>query len=112
LRVITSGPASMNPSELLGSDSMQKWVRYFQSTPDFDIVLIDTPPVLPVTGASALAASGALPILLVINARKTRSVEAIKAIEKLDMLGHKVLGIVLNAANPKEGSYYYHRYGK
>jgi succinoglycan biosynthesis transport protein ExoP len=73
LGVITSGPTPMNPSELLGSNAMQQWVRYLQSIPDIDIVLIDTPPVLSVTDASVLAASGTLPALLVIHARKTRS---------------------------------------
>lgn len=111
LRVITSGPPSMNPSELLGSSSMQKWVRYLQSIPDTDIVLIDTPPVLAVSDTSALAASGTLPVLLVLHAKKTRGVDVRKAKEQLDILGIPVLGVVLNAANLGEGSYY-QRYAK
>lgn len=106
LRVITSGPVPVNPAELLSSEAMRQWVFHIRSMPDTDVSLFDTPPVLRVTDSSALAATGDLPIILVIHARRTRRDAAIMAKDRLGVLGTHVLGAVLNAADPKENPYY------
>ncbi|WP_119066658.1 polysaccharide biosynthesis tyrosine autokinase [Aggregatilinea lenta] len=107
LRVITSGPSCMNPVELLGSDAMRRWIDRFRSMPDIDMVLFDTPPVLSVADGPTLAMNGDLPVLLVIHARRTRSGKAVVAKEQLDVVGARVLGVILNAAKSKDNLYYH-----
>src|SRR5665811_1831389 len=47
LTVLGAGPVPPNPSELLGSATMEKTLRELESR--FDVVIIDAPPLLPVT---------------------------------------------------------------
>jgi succinoglycan biosynthesis transport protein ExoP len=53
LHVLASGQIPPNPSELLGSRFMASLLEHLTS--QYDIVLIDTPPLLPVTDAAILA---------------------------------------------------------
>jgi non-specific protein-tyrosine kinase len=108
LRVVTSGPACVNPVELLGSDAMRHWIEQFKSMADIDIVLFDTPPVLSVADGSTLAMTGDLPIILVLHAERTRSGKAVMAKEQLEVVGARVLGVILNAASPQR-NHSYHR---
>jgi Mrp family chromosome partitioning ATPase len=72
----------------------------------FDIVLIDSPPVLPV--ADALILSGyADGVVLVTAAGQTRRVELRRTTEKLAQAGAPVVGVVLNKASA-QGDYGYY----
>jgi len=109
LRVLSSGPIPPNPSELLGSEPMQR--RLEQMKEVADIILFDSPPVLAVTDAAILAArcSG---LLLVIDSQRTRSQAVQRTRENLAQLNLKILGVVLNKVKARRGDgyYYYHYY--
>jgi polysaccharide biosynthesis transport protein len=96
-----------NPTELLGGDRMRSCVDDLASR--FDIVLIDSPPVLPV--ADALILSGyADAVLLVVVAGSTRRDELRRAAEKLAQASAPVVGAVLNKATARDGHGYYGGY--
>jgi non-specific protein-tyrosine kinase len=107
LRVITSGFIPSNPTEILGSALMQRWIEAFRASSNIDIVLIDSPPSLMVADATVLAATTKGDVLLVLDASKTRRIAAIKAKERFDQLGIELKGIILNRINPRDETYEY-----
>ena len=104
LRVLTSGPLPPNPSELLGSNKMQSLIR--QLTEQAELVIFDTPPVLPVTDAAVLArqTDG---VLLIGEAGRTRRSAIHQAMENLQQVGANVVGTVLNRFAPRRADRYY-----
>lgn len=105
LSVITTGPLPPNPSELMGSLVMQKILELMGQSAD--IILIDTPPVLAVTDAAALAPSidG---VILVAQPGKTRMTAFRQTLEQLSQVNARVLGVVLNNVVTRGKSYGYH----
>lgn len=93
VHVLASGHVPPNPSELLGSKEMTELIRYLEGR--FDHVLLDAPPLLPVTDAAVLAprVGG---VVLVVGARQVRLAEVRKALASLSMVDARLLGIVLN----------------
>ena len=92
LRVIFAGDSPPNPSELLGSSRLSELVKYLATD---HVVLIDAPPVLPVTDAVALAehVDG---MLMIVRAGHTTSDQLRQAMTTLTRGGGKVIGLVLN----------------
>lgn len=109
LAVITSGGTPPNPSELLTSKRMGEILDRLNTI--FDLVVIDTPPLLTVTDAAALAPAmdG---VLLVAKPGSTKLGAFRQAVEQLQAVGARVLGVVLNDVNPtsRRYGYYYNRY--
>jgi len=107
--VVTSGKLPPNPAELLTSQKMAQFLDLLNQ--EYDLILIDTPPVLSVTDAAALApcVDG---VILVAKPGKTRLRDFQQAFEQLQAGGARVLGVVLNEVNPRSRKYgyYYHRY--
>lgn len=109
LSLITSGPIPPNPSELLASNKMAAFLNDVRD--DFDIVLIDSPPVIAVTDA-ALLATRVDGVILVIKSGVTRIDLINNAIEQLKKANEKFLGVVLNQVKITPGDYnYYYYYG-
>lgn len=108
LDIITSGPLPPNPAELLGSDRIQAFIT--EAREKYDIIIIDTPPVLSVADATVLTkvVDG---VVLVVASNETKIDDLKKAKKKLDQVGAKVLGTLLSKANFK-GKKYYKYYGK
>jgi len=110
LAVLPSGPTPPNPSELLGSQQMADLLGTLAN--HYDIVVIDAPPLLPVTDAAVLAAiaDGAV---LVLRHGRTRREEAQRAIQALNAVNAKLLGTVLNFApkRSRRGGYDGYGYG-
>lgn len=102
--LLPSGPVPPNPAELLSSARAQR--AFAQLRQAFDLVLIDSPPVLPVTDAVMLAKE-ADATLLIVATRQTKSGDLRRAAEKLAQVDAKVLGIVLNETTKHGGSYGY-----
>jgi Mrp family chromosome partitioning ATPase len=98
LRVMVAGRIPPNPSELLGSQRMQHMIEDLVS--DGYLVLIDAPPLLPVTDAGLLSGivDGAI---LVLAVGRTYKEQAKLAAKVLDQVGGHVLGSVLNRAPMK-----------
>lgn len=107
LFVIPAGPNPPNPSELLASDRMQELVRLARSR--FDFVVIDTPPILPVTDA-ALVGTLVDGVTLCLRAGKVTRDEARSCLDRLRLAGIKVLGVVLNRHTTAQGGYSGRRY--
>jgi succinoglycan biosynthesis transport protein ExoP len=107
LKVMPSGELPPNPAELLSSQHMQKLLH--ELAQQMDVVLIDSPPVLPVADATALA-QAVDGVLLVLQAGKTRRQAARHAMESLRQVEANLIGVVLNAVPTHKGSpyYYYH----
>lgn len=101
LRIITSGQVPPNPSELLGSERMKQVVDHLAELADY--VVIDTPPLLPVTDAAIIAtlADGAL---VVTRAGSTRRDDLAGAFKALDLVSARVLGTVLNRTRARKNS--------
>lgn len=108
LSVIAAGRIPPNPSELLGSQRMRDLVRNLAKKA---FVIIDAPPLIPVTDASVLShnTDGAV---LVAAAGKTTIDALHKAQSNLDRAGGRALGLVLNRV-PRRGAgsaYYGYQY--
>lgn len=102
LDVLASGPVPPNPSELLGSPAMAEILAELRRA--YDVVVIDSPPLLPVTDGAILAKMGD-GTLIVVGAGRTRREELRSALAELDSVGAPVLGVVLNKIRTREMSY-------
>lgn len=107
LEVLASGPIPPNPSEMLGSRGMERVLADLRAR--FAVVIVDAPPLLPVTDAAVLAAltSGAV---LSVRAGHTRKDQLAQAAAALDAAGARLLGVVLNMV-PGKGPDSYRTYG-
>ena len=109
LYVLPAGTIPPNPSELLGSTTMAELIDHLQR--EYDVVLYDAPPLLPVTDAAMLArlVGGCLVMVRSGHTRKPQLEASISSLENVDA---KVSGIVLTMV-PAKGpdAYGYGRYG-
>jgi non-specific protein-tyrosine kinase len=109
LSLLLSGSLPPNPSELLGSKRMQQLIEHLHQA--YDVVIIDAPPLLPVTDALVLSAltDG---VLMVIDYGSTRIGEALQGKTQLDQSGARILGVVMNKipTGRRGYSYYYRHY--
>jgi capsular exopolysaccharide synthesis family protein len=108
LSILPSGPTPPNPSELLGSQQMADLLGILAN--HYDTVVVDAPPLLPVTDAAVLAAA-ADGAVLVLRHSKTRREEAQRAIQALEAVNAKLLGTVLNFAPKRKRRGGYDGYG-
>lgn len=107
LDLLASGPLPPNPSEILVS---QLFHTILQELHDLaDIVIIDAPPVLPVTDAVALAAQ-VDGVVMVVRHGSTLRQAAMEARRRLEGVGAKVVGYVFNAVPASESHDYYADY--
>lgn len=107
LDVMTAGPIPPNPSELLASEQMGKILS--QLVEQYDIILIDTPPVNPVTDAMELTKHIA-GMIMVLRYGKTKLEEVEFAMKKIELSQMNLLGFVLNDVKSKHLSNYYSKY--
>ena len=109
LGVVTTGKVPPNPSELLTSRRMAQFLDILNS--EYDLIVIDTPPILSVTDATALA-PGMDGVLLVAKPGVTTMRDFRQMLEQLQTVGARILGVVLNDVKPtsRKYGYYYNRY--
>jgi tyrosine-protein kinase Etk/Wzc len=113
LFVMGSGPFPPNPSELLGSQAMRDVLR--QAREQFDVVLLDSPPLLAVTDAAVLSTmvDGAI---LVVRTGATPRPSVRRAVSQLQTVHGRLVGTVLNDVDFRSGlygggyGYYYYQY--
>lgn len=109
LHVLSAGRIPPNPSELLGSESM---ARLLAKLTESSTVVIDAPPLLPVTDAAVLTAisDGAL---IVISSRKTLDTQLRDSIHLIEKVQGKSLGVVFNRVTKRDANsgYYGGYYG-
>lgn len=110
LFVLTAGQLPPNPSELLGSDSMKELIERLEGA--FDTVIIDAPPLLPVTDAAVLSQQVG-GVVVVVGSQRVRRPELERSLNALNLVGADVLGIVLNripTRGPDAYAYDYYSY--
>ncbi|MGM7777335.1 polysaccharide biosynthesis tyrosine autokinase [Arthrobacter sp. KNU-44] len=107
LYVLTSGQIPPNPSELLGSGEMKDLILRLESA--FDTVIIDAPPVIPVTDAAVLSqhVGG---VLVVVNTQLMKQQILLKSLTSLELVGANILGVVLNRLPAKGVDAYSYTY--
>ena len=105
--VLASGPVPPNPAELLGLPHMQQLIA--EASRRYDTVIIDSPPLLPVTDAAVLSrvADGTL---VVVGSGVARRPELEKALEKLEMVDARVLGLLLTRVRGGDAGAYHYEY--
>lgn len=108
--VLTAGPRPTNPSELLSSNRAGELLRAVAAQSDF--VLVDCPPILPVTDAAVLSAK-VDGTVLVANAGATSTKDVGHALDRLRRVAAPVIGAVLNGATGDSayGYSYSYQYG-
>ena len=111
LDLITSGPMPPNPSELLGSNNMKKFLDEVGKL--YDYVILDTSPINVVTDALLLSKMSA-GIMLVVRQNISTYDEIEKSIESINFVDVNILGVVINSVeenNAKYGRKYGYGYG-
>lgn len=109
LYALTGGVIPPNPSELLGSEQMKNVLQ--RAKEQYDYVLIDTPPVMPVT--DALIVSRFVDGMILVIASAEVKVEMARDVKnQLVNAGANILGVVLNKVRSEHYGYgYYYYYG-
>jgi len=108
--LLPSGPHPPNPAELLNSKRMKELLEEAKSR--FDIVLLDTPPVLAVIDP-VIVSSLSDSTVFIVQAGKTTRKPFLRAIEELRRGKSQIMGVVFNEVKMKKEGYYspyYHHY--
>jgi capsular exopolysaccharide synthesis family protein len=106
LSLLSCGVTPPNPTELLGSRKMAEVLQELRQR--FEFIVIDSPPIIGISDAAILSilADG---VLLVFNGAKTSTAYAQKAVERLDMVRARLIGVVLNGVNLDDPHYGYYQ---
>lgn len=106
--LLAAGPVPPNPSELLGSPAMQTLLTELRSM--FDYVIIDTPPLLPVTDAAVISklVDG---VVVTVGAGIVRREHLARSLEILDTVEARLLGILVNRVPTTGHDAYSYGYG-
>jgi capsular exopolysaccharide synthesis family protein len=107
MKVICTGPIPPNPSELLHSDAFARLLAELKTR--FDRIIIDSPPIVPVTDAAILATQ-VDGTILIVRAFKTSRDLVRRAKRTLNDVGARIVGSVLNAVELDRPEYGYYRY--
>lgn len=109
LNLMTSGPLPPNPAELLHSNKMKELLKLLSNT--YDMVIIDSPPLLSVADAQILGGN-VDGTIMVTNVKDNNRDLLAKAKNVLLKSNSNILGVVLNNMNMKGSEYYYSYYGQ
>jgi len=104
LHIITAGTKPRNPIEILRSERFSEFLK--EAYDDYDFLLFDVPPVLPVSDAAEIAPllDG---VILVYKVGKIGRGVLKRAKMSLDNVNAKVVGVVLNNLSPRVGPEYF-----
>jgi Mrp family chromosome partitioning ATPase len=97
-----SGTQPPKPGELLGGKRSQSILDALSR--DYDVVILDTPPLLAAPAAAVLGASAG-GVVLAVRAGQTERGAAQEAIQQLDLVGARIVSAVLNDPDAKAPSY-------
>ena len=93
--VLTKGPTVRNPLHLLAQPQLE--VAFNSLRLHYDVVVVDTPPLLTLSDSSLLAPLADV-VLVVLQSSKSYSASVNRALEMLNSVGAKTVGLVLNGA--------------
>ena len=108
LHFLASGRSAPNPSELLGSPTMEKLITRFET--DYEVVVIDAPPLLPVTDPAVLGSIASGVVLVVSADGRTNRADVAQAVANLESVNARLLGVVINRVEKTASSYSYYDY--
>ena len=103
LYLLAAGSETPNPSELLSSEAMRMWIMRWRS--DYDFVVLDSAPVLPVTDTVALNTMVDVSVLLA-RCGVTEKPQIMRSYNMLRRGGKHFVGLVLNGLAIRDKSYY------
>lgn len=109
LKVLTTGPATPNPAELLDSERFVEFLRHARK--EFDYVLLDSPPLEGVSDPVILA-TRVDGVLMVLDAQSTRKGALRRSMRSLEAVGVNVLGTVMNNVESPAGNPYFDGQGR
>lgn len=104
LDFIAAGPIPPNPAELLQSNAMAELLEQMRDV--YDVVILDAPPLLPVTDAALLSAKADGAILVLNHGKVTRD-QVQLSIERLEQVDASLVGLVFNRVPAKSKTYGY-----
>jgi capsular exopolysaccharide synthesis family protein len=107
LVLLPSGPIPPNPAELLCSMKMEGLINRLRK--DFDHIIIDSPPVLPVTDAT-IVSSIVDGVVMIVECEMTTRAALSRACRVIEHAGGRILGTVLNKVDVRRDGYYGYRY--
>ena len=107
LFLLPCGPLPPNPADLLATPRFGAIID--EAVEQFDLVIVDAPPVLGLADAPLLAAA-CHDVLFVVEAGRTRTRAAIDAVNRIEAAGAHVLGGALTKARESDGGYGYYQY--
>ena len=100
LDIIFSGEIPPNPSELLGSERMQKMIKQLEEV--YDYILIDTPPV-GIVADTCIVGNVVDGVLFVVRQNQAEKEPVARSVRQLEMSGAKLMGFVLNGTKEEVG---------
>ncbi len=103
LSVLTSGAIPPNPAELLQSQAMADTLTQMRKL--YDVIIVDAPPLLPVTDAALLTAQSDGALVVVRHSKTTRD-QLRHSIKRLEAVDGRALGVVLNMVPHRRSSAY------
>ncbi len=107
LHLLQAGRSVPDPSSLLATPQMDELLQSLLEA--YDLVLIDSPPVFPITD-SAILAPRVDGVVLVVRCHRTARDITREALERLRFMQGNVIGVVLNAADPTSSAYQSYSY--
>lgn len=109
LTILPSGTIPPNPAELLASPGAKAVFESFRKAAE--VVIVDSPPILPVTDAVVIS-EFVDTVVLIVNADKTPGRDVRESLSRLRAVDAPIEGVVLNSVVPSSGRYrYVYRYG-
>ena len=107
LDIITSGEKRFDMSDIVTKDQIKKFLDVLKM--EYDYVIVDSPPVQPVSDTLILTQASDYN-LFVIRSEETRTVSFMSSIKKIQNVGAKINGIVINDLDTSKDSYYSYYY--
>jgi polysaccharide biosynthesis transport protein len=107
LDIITSGEKRFDMSDIVNKEQIKKFFDVLKMK--YDYVIVDSPPVQPVSDTLILSQASDYN-LFVIRSDETRTVSFMSSIKKIQNVGAKINGIVINDLDTSKDSYYSYYY--
>ena len=107
LDIITSGEKRFDMSDIVNKEQIKKFLDVLKM--EYDYVIVDSPPVQPVSDTLILTQASDYN-LFVIRSEETRTVSFMSSIKKIQNVGAKISGIIINDLDTSKDSYYSYYY--
>ena len=107
LDIITSGEKRFDMSDIVNKEQIKKFLDVLKM--EYDYVIVDSPPVQPVSDTLILTQASDYNIF-VIRSDETRTASFMSSIKKIQNVGAKINGIIINDLDTSKDSYYSYYY--